>query len=162
PPPVRQAQGRLSRKMREKSGAPVCALILRMRSIHLRYLPFALLLLAFALTVNAQQPAPLEAPSATQPPAATPAEFMQARKLMQQGKADEAIAQLETIEARDPATKGLALELGTAYYKKNDFAKAMGYLKKATEADPANGEATQLLGLAYYRGGHPADAIPLL
>ena len=81
---------------------------------------------------------------------------------MQEGKADEAIAQLEAIEARDPATKGLALELGTAYYKKNDFAKAIGYLKKATEVDPANGEATQLLGLAYYRGGHPADAIPLL
>jgi tetratricopeptide (TPR) repeat protein len=148
--------------MREKSGAPFCALILGMRSIHLRYLPFAFLLVAFSLTVNAQQPAPVESPSATQPPAATPAEFVPARKLMQEGKADEAIAQLEAIEARDPATKGLALELGTAYYKKSDFAKAIGYLKKATESDPANGEATQLLGLAYYRGGHPADAIPLL
>lgn len=129
-----------------------------MRSIHLRYLLLALLLGAFSLTGSAQQPAPVTAPSA----AAAPAEFVQARKLMQEGKADEAIAQLEAIEARDPATKGLALELGTAYYKKNDFAKAIGYLKKATEVDPANGEATQLLGLAYYRGGHPADAIPLL
>ena len=81
---------------------------------------------------------------------------------MQEGKVDEAIAQLEAIEARDPATKGLALELGTAYYKKSDFAKAIEYLKKATAVDPANGEATQLLGLSYYRGGHPADAIPLL
>ncbi len=36
------------------------------------------------------------------------------------------------------------------------------YLKKAISADPTNGEATQLLGLSYYRGGHPADAIPLL
>ena len=80
---------------------------------------------------------------------------------MQQGKVDEAIAQLQALEAEDPAAKGLALELGTAYYKKSDFVKAIEYLKKATAADPANGEATQLLGLSYYLGGHPADAIPL-
>ena len=81
---------------------------------------------------------------------------------MQQGKVDEAIAQLQALETRDPAPKGLALELGTAYYKKSDFLKAIEYLKKAIAADPANGEATQLLGLSYYLGGHPADAIPLL
>jgi tetratricopeptide (TPR) repeat protein len=52
--------------------------------------------------------------------------------------------------------------MGTAYYKKSDFPKAIEYLKKATAADPANGEATQLLGLSYYLGGHPAEAIPLL
>lgn len=75
---------------------------------------------------------------------------------------DEAIAQLRTVEARDPGTKGLALELGTAYYRKNDFPQAIEYLKKANAADPANEEATQMLGLAYFRGGHPADAIPLL
>jgi len=28
--------------------------------------------------------------------------------------------------------------------------------------DPANDEAVQMLGLAYFRGGHPAEAIPLL
>ncbi len=81
---------------------------------------------------------------------------------MQQGKVDEAIAQLQALETRDPAPKGLDLELGTAYYKKSDFLKAIEYLKKAVAADPANGEATQLLGLSYYLGGHPADAIPLL
>ncbi len=81
---------------------------------------------------------------------------------MQQGKVDEAIAELQGLEARDPAAKGLALEMGTAYYKKSDFPKAIEYLRKATAADPANSEATQLLGLSYYLGGHPADAIPLL
>ena len=69
---------------------------------------------------------------------------------------------MQTLEAREPATKGLALEMGTAYYKKSDFPKAIEYLKKATAADPANSEAMQLLGLSYYLGGHPADAIPLL
>jgi tetratricopeptide (TPR) repeat protein len=52
--------------------------------------------------------------------------------------------------------------LGTAYYKKSDFPKAIEYLEKAWAADPRNGEAMQLLGLSYYLGGRPADAIPLL
>jgi len=118
-----------------------------------------------ALPALAQQTAPpTVAPPAqtSQASPAVPPEFEQARKLLQQGKTDDAIAQLQTLEASEPATKGLALELGTAYYKKSDFIKAVEYLKKATAADPANGEATQLLGLSYYLGGHPADAIPLL
>jgi len=81
---------------------------------------------------------------------------------MQQGKVDEAIAELQGIETRDPSAKGLAFEIGTAYYKKSDFSKAIEYLKKATSADPANNEAAQLLGLSYYLNGHPVEAIPLL
>lgn len=102
------------------------------------------------------------ADAATAPAQGVPAEFAEARKLAQQGKVDEAIAELQTVEARDPSTKGLALELGSAYYKKSDYPKAIEYLKKATAADPVNEEATQLLGLSYYLGGHPADAVPLL
>lgn len=88
--------------------------------------------------------------------------FAQAQKLMKEGKVDEAIVELHSIEARDAGRKGLALELGTAYYKKSDYAKAVEYLKKATAADLADNEAIQLLGLSYYLGGHPAEAIPLL
>jgi len=120
----------------------------------------AAILISISALGVAQQTTVPEAPSAQAPQA--PAEFAQARKLMQQGKVDEAIAQLQTVEASDPATKGLALELGTSYYKKSDYVKAIAYLKKATAADPANGEAIQLLGLSYYLNGHPADAIPLL
>lgn len=123
----------------------------------------AALLWACAVASQAQQATP-EAPSApaAQASANVPAEFAAARKFEQEGKLPEAIAELQTLEARDPATKGLALELGTAFYKKNDLAKAIEYLKKATAEDPANGEATQLLGLSYYLAGHPAEAIPLL
>jgi len=81
---------------------------------------------------------------------------------MQAGKSDEAISELQMLESHDPSMKGLALELGTAYYKKSDFPKAIEYFKKATAEDPANQEAIQLLGLSNYLGGHPADAIPLL
>lgn len=81
---------------------------------------------------------------------------------MQQGKLDEAIAELRALETSAPDTKGLDLEIGTAYYKKADYPKAIEYLKKATALDAANNEAVQLLGLSYYLNGHPADAIPLL
>jgi tetratricopeptide (TPR) repeat protein len=95
-------------------------------------------------------------------PPSVPPEFSEARKLMQQGKAEQAIAELKAVEARDPAAKGLSFELGAAYYKTSNFPKAIEYLKKASAEDPSNGEAVQLLGMSYYAGGHPADAIPLL
>jgi len=81
---------------------------------------------------------------------------------MEQGRIDEAIAQLEKIQSQNPAAKGLDLELGTAYYKKSDFPKAINYLTKASAEDPKDEEAVQLLGMSYFAGGHPAEAIPLL
>jgi len=114
---------------------------------------------AFPFLVLAQQSVPAT-PAA--PVAESSAEFAQARKLVQRGKVDEAITQLRAMESRDPSTKGLDLELGTAYYKKSDYPNAIQYLKKANEGDPENREAIQLLGMSYFAGGHPADAIPLL
>ena len=130
----------------------------------LRFLFCAVFLAASSAVGLTQKPALADAPSAPSPQTSSGAssDFAEARKLMQQGKVDDAIAELQALEARDPNAKGLALEIGTAYYKKSDFLKAIEYLKKATAADPANGEAIQLLGLSYYLGGHPADAIPLL
>jgi len=109
----------------------------------------------------AQQPNPPAAPSTESAPTVAP-EFAQSRKLLQQGKLDDAIAELHSLEASHPGIKGLDLELGAAFYKKSSFNQAIEYLKKATAADPGNNEAVQLLGLSYYLGGHPADAIPLL
>src|SRR5258708_17473533 len=109
----------------------------------------------------AQQPNPPAAPSTQAAPSVAP-EFAQSRKLMQQGKLDDAIAELHALEASNPAMKGLDLELGVAFYKKSDYNQAIEYFKKATASDPGNNEAVQLLGLSYYLGGHPADAIPLL
>lgn len=111
------------------------------------------------LAQEAPQPATVPPPQASHPVASN---FSQARKLIEQGKLDEAIAELQALEATDPNTKGLDLELGTAYYKKSDYVKAIAFLKKATASDPGNGEAAQLLGLSYYLNGYPAQAIPLL
>lgn len=108
--------------------------------------------------VAQQAPTPRNLP----PAPSAPSEFAHARKLMQDGKLDEAIAELQALESGNPTMKGLALEMGTAYYRKNDFLQAIEYLKKANSADPGDEEAVQMLGLAYFRGGHPGDAIPLL
>src|SRR5438105_11982009 len=103
--------------------------------------------------------------SQTVPGSPTPnqsAPVTEARRLMQQGKYDHAIAQLQELSAKDPGLKGLTHELGTAYYKKGDYIKAMDSLKAAIEQDPHDNEAVQLLGLSYYRIGRPAAAIPQL
>jgi tetratricopeptide (TPR) repeat protein len=110
--------------------------------------------------VRAQEPAPTTQDGTS---AAFPeAQFTDARKLMQQGHYDEGLARLQEIEAKQPDLKGLAHELGIAFYKKADYLKAVEFLKKAQQEDPKDAEAVQLTGLSYYLAGRPADAIPLL
>jgi len=93
---------------------------------------------------------------------AASADFSEARHLLLQGKYDEALSLLHGMEAKNPAMKGLAHELGAAYYKKSDFVNAIVYLKKAREGNSDDAEAVQLLGLSYYLAGRPAEAIPEL
>src|ERR1041384_42465 len=91
-----------------------------------------------------------------------PADFDSARRLLQQGKFEDALAALHEIEAKQPAAKGLAHEFGVAYYKKADYPNAITYLKKAHDENASDGEAVQLLGLSYYLSGRPREAIPFL
>src|SRR5438874_8856521 len=88
--------------------------------------------------------------------------FAQTRRLMEQGKYDDAISRLQELSSREPILKGLSHELGTAYYKKGDYIKAIDSFKKALEENSQDNEAVQLLGLSYYLSGRPAEAIPLL
>lgn len=83
----------------------------------------------FSVVAFGQQPVP-DAPSA--PITASVTELAEAHKLIQQGKPDDAIAKLQAL---DSSTKGVALELGNAYYKKSDFSQAIQYLKKANMQD---------------------------
>lgn len=96
---------------------------------------------------------------ASSPRSASVTDFDEARRLLQQGRYDDALAVLHDIEAKQPAAKALAHELGIAYYKKGDYPNAITYLKKAREENPEDGEAVQLLGLSFYLAGRPADAI---
>jgi tetratricopeptide (TPR) repeat protein len=88
--------------------------------------------------------------------------FAEERRLIQQGKNEDALAQLQQIAATNPAMKGLSHEFGVVYYKSGEYPKAIESFQKATQEDPADQEAIQLLGLSNYLAGRPADAIPLL
>jgi tetratricopeptide (TPR) repeat protein len=89
-------------------------------------------------------------------------DFAEPRRLMAQGRFDDAIAELQRLAALNPPPKGVAHELGVAYYKKSDYPKAIESLKTATAEDPGDNEAVQLLGLSYYLSGRAGEAIPLL
>src|SRR2546429_3423176 len=86
----------------------------------------------------AQQTTP-PATSSAQPAQTATSDFAHARTLMQQGKLDDAIDELQTLEAPNPTMKGLNLKPGAAYYKNSAYPKAIAYLKKATATDPCNG-----------------------
>src|SRR5713226_9225672 len=77
----------------------------------------------------------------------------EARRLSQEGNFDEAIGKLEALALKEPEFKGLAREMGVAYYKKSDYLKAVASFKKALEEDPGDNEAVQLMGRAYYLAG---------
>jgi tetratricopeptide (TPR) repeat protein len=103
--------------------------------------------------------------STSAPPASSPtppSEFTSAELLLRQGKYDEAIAELQSLAAKNPAPKNIAREFGAAYYQKGDYLKAAEYLKTAQSEDLKDNESVQLLGLSYYLAGRPADAIPYL
>ncbi|HZP16837.1 MAG TPA: tetratricopeptide repeat protein [Terriglobales bacterium] len=89
-------------------------------------------------------------------------DFAHARQLVQQGKYDDAIAELQQLAATHPEVKGVAHELGMAYYKKSDYVHAAEEFQTALQQNPTDNEAIQLLGLSYYLSGKPAQAIPLL
>src|SRR5882762_5538690 len=85
--------------------------------------------------------------------------FGEVRRLSQQGKYDEALAQLEELAAKQVALKGLSHQFGVTYFKKADYPKAVESFKKALEEDPGDNEAVQLMGLSYYLAGRPGEAI---
>lgn len=88
--------------------------------------------------------------------------FASARKLLEQGKYSEAVAELQAVEKANPKLKGLARELGIAYYRQGDYLKAVASFQRAIEEDPEDHEATQLTGLSLYLAGKPSEAIPYL
>src|ERR1700676_611039 len=101
----------------------------------------ALLLAGAPCSVGAQSP-PAASPSAASasPDSADSRadEFSAPRRLLQQGKFDDALSQLLDLQAKHPGMKGLDHELGSAYYKKGDFVNAAMYLKNAQQEDPSD------------------------
>ncbi|MGB7731712.1 MAG: hypothetical protein WBL50_27080, partial [Candidatus Acidiferrum sp.] len=74
--------------------------------------------------------------SPSQDSASSASPFVEADHLLQLGKFTEAIAQLEAMQNQTPPPKGLARELGIAYYKKSDYLNAILNLQKALNENP--------------------------
>src|SRR5437763_6948120 len=129
----------------------------RMKSLQVAVLSLTLCGLCSAQT-PIQNPAPNSAPASK----LADAEFEHSRQLSQQGRYDEAIAELQQLAVSKPGLKGISHELGAAYYKKGDYFHAADSFKQAVQQDSQDNESTQMLGLSYYLSGKPAEAIPFL
>lgn len=93
----------------------------------------------------------------------SPAEVLaDAHEKLEHGKQQEAITQLQQLATSQPKLKGVARELGLAYYRTGKLLDANRILAQAVEEDPADIESVQLRGLVFYRLGQPAAAIPFL
>ena len=99
---------------------------------------------------------------ATSQPAASQPSLSAARKALQSGRADEAIAMLRQLASATPPETGVARELGLAYYRTGKLIPAEQAFAQAMQQDPQDIESTQLRGLTLYRLGRPAAAIPYL
>jgi tetratricopeptide (TPR) repeat protein len=96
------------------------------------------------------------------PAAAQQGPLVQAQDDLEHGKAAEAIALLKPLASANPPLKGAARELGLAHYRTGKLLEAVQEFTQAEKEDPADLESVQLHGLALYRLGQPAAAIPYL
>lgn len=85
-----------------------------------------------------------------------------ARALMTQGKLDDALGELNTLAAQQPRLAGVERLRGIVLYEKNQLQEAQDSFAQAVERDPTDLESMQMRGVALYRLGRPAEAIPLL
>ncbi len=89
-------------------------------------------------------------------------ELARAHEALDRDRPDEAIAILKKLAATDPTSRGVERELGLAYYRTGKLIDARDAFLEAMKQDPADVEAIQMEGLALYRLGQPAAAIPYL
>ena len=94
--------------------------------------------------------------------AKAPSSYDEIHRLTEQGKFDDALAELDEISKTNPTTKNLSHEFGVTYYRKGDYRNAITALQRAIAENPDDTEATQLIGLSLYLSNKPAEAIPYL
>ncbi len=88
------------------------------------------------------------------------------RHAIETGHAAAALPELDKLAASSPANKPVLARVetlrGDAFYAQGDMQAAGEAFALALAADPDDGEAKQMRGVALFRLGRPADAIPLL
>jgi cytochrome c-type biogenesis protein CcmH/NrfG len=70
-----------------------------------------------------------------------------------------AVAELEAMLKEKPGDVDLLIMLGDAYFEAKQFSKAVNYYKSAIQADPANSELYNDIGLALHYMGNSAEGI---
>ena len=95
-------------------------------------------------------------------PADADARHVFALALQDQGRFDEALAQLDTARAADPLAPLVSVVLGRVYVNARRPAEAIRHLEEALALSPDLDLAYQQLGHAYLQQGRPADAITAL
>ncbi len=121
------------------------------------FLLSALLLGAFnpAFGQTAEAPAAPTADSA-------PVTVADAERLVQAGKLTEAMRALDQLVAQNPKPSGVELLRGTVLYLQGDMKGADAAFAHAIEQDPADRSAAEMRGVALFRQGKAAEAVPLL
>jgi tetratricopeptide (TPR) repeat protein len=85
-----------------------------------------------------------------------------AHKKLEHGQGQEAITMLEKLRDSAKGVPHLEHELGIAYYRTGKLLSAEKAFGLAISEDPTDMESVQMRGLALYRLGRPAEAVPFL
>ena len=113
-----------------------------------------------ALLLPAQEPAPANpAAPASQPAVPT---LAQIQRMIDKGHPEDALKSLEALRGQQPVPPGVDRVRGKALYAQYNFVEADKAFAAAMESDPHDEDARQMRGLALYRLGKPAEAIPVL
>ena len=97
---------------------------------------------------------------ASTPPMSSPT--AEAQKLLDTGRLDEALKVLETLAQQQPEPAGVERMRGMAFYEQGQIQSSATAFEHALAQDPGDREAMQMEGVALFRIGKPAAAIPLL
>lgn len=86
----------------------------------------------------------------------------EAQKLLDAGRFQESLRLLDTLALQQPEPAGVDRMRGMAYYQQGQLESSVAAFERALVLDPADREARQMEGVALFRTGKPAAAIPLL
>jgi tetratricopeptide (TPR) repeat protein len=97
---------------------------------------------------------------ASEPPVSSPT--AEAQKLLDSGRLDEALKILDALAQQQPEPAGVERLRGMAFYEQGEIRSSATAFEHALAQDPSDREAMQMEGVALFRSGKPAAAIPLL
>ena len=115
-----------------------------------KILPFASLALALSSGLAAHAQTPKQKAET---------KGLNAIRLMDEGKLDEAISLLQEARKLDPARSAYPYEMGYAYYQQKKYPQAIEQLEPLVKLPDANDRTFELLGNAYDDSGNPRKAL---